>query len=74
MYILFQNILENPTVNYNPYQKYGGVGTSPNLDLGYVVVMQHPVTTEYLDSRNHINETLLALQNISLPVLFLRFR
>ena len=67
---LAKNILENPTLNYNPYQKYGGVGTSPNLDKGYIVVMQHPVTTEYLDSRHHINETLFAIQNISLPVLW----
>ena len=67
---LAKNILENPALNYNPYDKYGGVGNSPDLQNGYIVVMQHPVTTEYQDSRNHINETLYAIQNIKLPVLW----
>ena len=63
-------VLEKPSLNFDPYQKYGGVGTAPNLENGYIVVMQHPVTTEYQDSRNHINETLYAIQNITLPVLW----
>ena len=63
-------VLEKPSLNFDPYQKYGGVGTFPNLENGYIVVMQHPVTTEYQDSRNHINETLYAIQNITLPVLW----
>lgn len=67
---LAKNILENPNLDYNPYIKYGGVGNSPDLNNGYIVVMQHPVTTEYQDSRHHINETLFAIQNISLPVLW----
>lgn len=67
---LAKNVLESPNLNYDPYKKYGGVGTAPNLENGYIVVMQHPVTTEYQDSRNHINETLYAIQNIQLPVLW----
>jgi UDP-hydrolysing UDP-N-acetyl-D-glucosamine 2-epimerase len=63
-------VLEKPTLNFDPYQKYGGVGTAPNLESGYIVVMQHPVTTEYKDSRNHINETLLAIKNIKMPILW----
>lgn len=63
-------VQENSSLDFNPYVKYGGVGSCPDLSNGYVVVMQHPVTTEYADSRRHINQTLLAMQNIQLPVLW----
>ena len=67
---LAKNVLENPNLNFNPYKKYGGVGECPNLSNGYIVVMQHPVTTEYEDSRTHIDETLYAIKDINLPVLW----
>ena len=67
---LAKNVLINPEFNFNPYQKYGGVGACPDLSEGYVVVMQHPVTTEYADSRKHIKETLHAVKDLSLPVLW----
>lgn len=57
-------------LNFNPYQKYGGVGAEPDLSNGYLVVMQHPVTTEYQDSRKHIEETLLAINQLNIPTLW----
>lgn len=57
-------------LDFDPYQKYGGVGANPDLTNGYVVVMQHPVTNEYEDSRRHIDETLYAVKDLSLPVLW----
>jgi UDP-hydrolysing UDP-N-acetyl-D-glucosamine 2-epimerase len=63
-------ILKVKTLNFNPYQKYGGVGAAPDLSQGYLVVMQHPVTTEYQDSRKHIEETLLAISELNLPTLW----
>ncbi|WP_445710011.1 UDP-N-acetylglucosamine 2-epimerase [Flavobacterium sp.] len=67
---LAKNVLEQPSLNFDPYEKYGGVGTSPDLSNGYIVVMQHPVTTEYSDSRKHINETLQAIKDSEIPVLW----
>lgn len=67
---LAANIASNPTMNFDPYQKYGGVGASPDLTYGYIVVMQHPVTTEYTDSRKHIEETLYAVKEFNIPVLW----
>jgi UDP-hydrolysing UDP-N-acetyl-D-glucosamine 2-epimerase len=67
---LASNVKSNPNLNFDPYVKYGGVGTKPNLRNGYLVVMQHPVTTEYADSRVHIEETLLAIKDLDLPVLW----
>lgn len=57
-------------LNFNPYQKYGGVGAEPDLSNGYLVVMQHPVTTEHQDSRKHIEQTLLAISELNIPTLW----
>ena len=57
-------------LNFDPYQKYGGVGAKPDLSGGYLVVMQHPVTTEYQNSRKHIEETLEAVKKLNLPTLW----
>ena len=63
-------VTKNPGLDFDPYQKYGGVGTKPDLTNGYIVVMQHPVTTEYADSRKHIDETLYAVKDMDIPVLW----
>lgn len=63
-------VKQNPEIDFDPYKKYGGVGEKPDLSNGYYVVMQHPVTTEYADSRNQILETLYALKDIAIPVLW----
>ena len=57
-------------LTFNPYEKYGGVGSHPDLSKGYIVVMQHPVTNEYQDSRKHIEATLKAVQKLNLPTLW----
>lgn len=65
---LAAEILENPALDFDLYQKYGGVGARPDYSDGYIVVMQHPVTTEYQESRKHIEETLHAVTDFPLPV------
>jgi UDP-hydrolysing UDP-N-acetyl-D-glucosamine 2-epimerase len=67
---LAANVLESPKLDFDPYVKYGGVGMHPNLSNGYIVVMQHPVTNEYQESRAHIDETLKTVHNIEVPVLW----
>lgn len=67
---LARTVLENPALNFNPYEKYSGVGSFPDLSNGYLVVMQHPVTTEHSDSRKHIKETLYAIKDMQIPVLW----
>ncbi len=62
-----ENSLELP---FNPYEKYGGVGAKPDLSKGYLVVMQHPVTNEYQDSRKHIEATLKAIYELNQPTLW----
>jgi len=66
---LAEAVLKSPNLNFDPFQKYGGVGKNLDLSKGYVVVMQHPVTTEYEQSRQHIEETLEAVAGLKLPIL-----
>lgn len=60
----------NGKLSFDPYEKYGGVGAQPDLNNGYIVVMQHPVTNEYQDSRKHIEVTLDAVHQLALPILW----
>jgi UDP-hydrolysing UDP-N-acetyl-D-glucosamine 2-epimerase len=67
---LAAEVSHNPDLKINPYAKYGGVGNHPDLSNGYLVVMQHPVTNEYKESRKHIEETLEAVKDFTKPVLW----
>lgn len=68
---LAKEVKENSNkLPFNPYEKYGGVGATPDLSNGYLVVMQHPVTNEYRDSRKHIEATLEAVYQLNRPTLW----
>jgi UDP-hydrolysing UDP-N-acetyl-D-glucosamine 2-epimerase len=56
----------------NLFEKYGGVGAS-NFDLRkpYLLVSQHPVTTEFGNNRKQIEETLYALNDLKMPTIML---
>jgi len=53
--------------SFDPFANYAGVGTRFNSQEGYLVVMQHPVTTEYGDSASQIQETILAVTTLNQP-------
>jgi UDP-hydrolysing UDP-N-acetyl-D-glucosamine 2-epimerase len=63
-------VAARPAMDFNPFEKYGGVGPPADLSKGYLVVMQHPVTTEYEQARAQVEETLYAVQDVGLPVLW----
>lgn len=67
---LAAEILPSPKLDFNPFEKYGGVGDLHELRNGYLVVMQHPVTTENTLARAQITETLEAVHRIDLPTLW----
>ena len=64
------DVLKNPKLDFNPFQKYGGVGDLHELRNGYLVVMQHPVTTEYQLARRQASETLEAVHQLDMPTLW----
>ena len=57
----------DPNFKEDPLVKYGGVGAELNVEDDYIVVMQHPVTNEYEESRKHIAETLEAIDRLEVP-------
>ena len=67
---LAAEVLQDPRLTFDPLEKYGGVGAEIDLSNGYLVVMQHPVTTEYDSAREHAFETLHAVRDIGLPTLW----
>lgn len=62
-----REVLENPEFDFDPLVKYGGVGSEIDWKSGYIVVMQHPVTTEFEKSKEHIKETLRAVDELGIP-------
>jgi len=60
-------ILKNPAFNFDPFKIYGGVGSIFDYKKGYIVVMQHPVTTEYDLSKNQIECTAKAIEQLNIP-------
>lgn len=52
---------------FNPFSGYSGVGDKFDLDDGYLVVVQHPVTTEYSQAARQIEETLEAITLLNVP-------
>jgi len=67
---LAKAVIRSPQLDFDVYERYGGVGAFPDISNGYMVVMQHPVTNEYSLSRSQIEETLYAVKELSLPVLW----
>ena len=63
-------VAARPALDFDPFGKYGGVGPSEDLSKGYLVVMQHPVTTEYEGARAQVDETLYAVKQTGRPVLW----
>jgi UDP-hydrolysing UDP-N-acetyl-D-glucosamine 2-epimerase len=63
-------VMNDPGEVGNPFEKYGGVGADIDISSGYLVVMQHPVTSEYERARRHVTETLHAVRDIGLPTLW----
>lgn len=55
----------------NIFNTYGGVGEKFNINKPYLLVSQHPVTTEYGENRFQIEQTLKALNELKMPVIML---
>jgi len=52
------------------FEIHGGVGARLDLAEPYIVVMQHPVTTEYARARQDVEETLEAILECGIPALW----
>ena len=61
------DVLQSPKLNFNPIEKYGGVGGAFSPSQGYLVVMQHPVTTEYSEAKRDVLKTLRVVDALGIP-------
>lgn len=67
---LAAELLEAPPLEFDPIARYGGVGPDLDLEQGYAIVLQHPVTNEYEQARAQVLETLHAMHAAAIPTLW----
>ena len=65
-----KEVRTDPVLNFDPFAKYGGVGSRIDLSDGFLVVLQHSVTTEYDEARGQVEETLNAVAGLDHPTLW----
>ncbi|WP_457570650.1 UDP-N-acetylglucosamine 2-epimerase [Desulfovulcanus sp.] len=59
-------------LDFDPFERYAGVGPIFDIQPGrYLMVAQHPVTTEYGQARYQVEQTLKAVEELGLPALWL---
>ncbi len=70
---LVKETLENNDSDYwnSQFENVKGVGNKPDFNKDFLLVSQHPVTTEFGSGRKQIEETLKALQQLKIPSLIL---
>lgn len=55
----------------NLFSTFNGVGHGLDIKKPYILVSQHPVTTEFGSNRKQVEETLYALNELALPTIML---
>ena len=64
------NALADSSYELDIFKQYSGVGPIFDLTSGYIIAIQHPVTTQYVDARSHIEQTLKAIVEFGRPTLW----
>jgi UDP-hydrolysing UDP-N-acetyl-D-glucosamine 2-epimerase len=67
---LAAEILHRPELPCASAAELGGVGDDFDLQQDYLIVLQHPVTTECGDARSQIEATLRAVRQTGVPTLW----
>ena len=61
---------KNKSLDFNPFEKYGGVGNQFDIkNNDYLVLLQHPVTNENLDSEMQMSKSLEAIKKTDMYAL-----
>lgn len=64
---LAKTVRDNPELDFDPCVKYGGVGKYIDPKKDYLVVMQHPVTTEFEEARQQSVDLIKVISNFNIP-------
>lgn len=67
---LARDIEPDSPLGFDIYEKYGGVGSHIDLSGDFLVVLQHPVTTEHEKAREQVTQTLETVKELDLPTLW----
>ena len=61
------------SIDRNFIKKYSSLGVGSKIDFQkeYIVILQHPVTTEYKKSLYQINQTIKAVKDLDLQIVWL---
>ena len=62
---------ENPDVPTEVFEQCGGVGPIFDLHQPFILISQHPVTTEYKEAEHQIQETINGAMRTGLPIILL---
>lgn len=65
-----KNIEHRKPLDFSPFEKYGGVGEQVDLSEQFLVVMQHPVTSETELARTHAANTLAVISRMNIPTMW----
>ena len=60
----------NGPLDFDPFERHGGVGDRLDLSDGYAIVLQHPVTTSWSAARHQVAPTLEALHTLGIATLW----
>ncbi len=63
-----RHVKDKPEMDFDPCQKYGGVGKYIDYNSDYIVVMQHPVTTEFDSAKQQAEALINVVHDLNIPV------
>ena len=66
-----QILLHDSSVPVDIFETQHGVGPKFDLTKPFLLISQHPVTTEFEDSEKQINETIYGALEVGLPIIML---
>jgi bifunctional UDP-N-acetylglucosamine 2-epimerase / N-acetylmannosamine kinase len=64
---LAKEVSEKSELDFDPCEKYGGVGPYINTNEPYLVVMQHPVTTEFTEVKKQAEMLIKVISQLNIP-------
>jgi len=63
-------VVADPEIDFDPIERYGGVGPNVDYSNGLLVVLQHPDTNEHERAREQVIETLHAVAELRIPTMW----
>ena len=69
--IVAEVLKDDKRLSQSIFKEYGGVGKEFDINQPFLLVSQHPVTTEYGSGENQISQTLQAVHEMNMPAIMI---